>query len=232
MPASLVRRAITSVRDLGMRRSLETAGNLASDLWFDASNRVDTNKRVWQNELEVDSDNQEEGAPYFPMRGRAFRKALEAFHIPRDGTLVDLGSGKGKILLLAAQMGFPRVHGVEFSPELSRIADANVERMRRKLGGAEVKTICIDAAAYEFSADENVFFMFAPFGPTVMRQTMANLQKSLDEHPRPIWVVSALPNLPSDHPLGAGLDLVTSSLAVTTAGTFVQGGHEFTLLRN
>jgi predicted RNA methylase len=223
MPTTLMRRAVISLRDLGLRRSLETVANHLSDLWFDVANGTDTYKRVLQSELRVESLNQSDAAPYFPTRGRAFRKALEAFQVPKEGTLVDLGSGKGKILLLAAQRGYPRVRGIEFSPDLARIADANIERMRGKLGNADVRTICTDVTTYEFAPDENVFFMFAPFGPAVMRQTMSNLQDSLDKHPRRIWIIYTSPSL---------LDLVTTHLAVTRTAAFAYGGHDFVLLTN
>jgi predicted RNA methylase len=212
-----------SLRQLGLRRSLETVVNHLSDRWFDLVNGTDTHKRVFQDELDVDSPNQGEAAPYFPTRGRAFVKALSALHVPKDGTLVDLGSGKGKILLLAAQHGYRRVRGIEFSQELVQIADENVARMRGKLGDAEVRSICADVTTYEFTPDENIFFMFAPFGPAVMRQTMKNLQASLDRSPRRIWIIYTLPNL---------LDLVTDHVAVTRTATFVYGGHEFVLLTN
>jgi hypothetical protein len=223
MPPTLTQRAVISLRDLGPRRSLETVFNHWSDVLFDAAHGTDTYKRVLQSELRVDSVNQSEAAPYFPTRGRAFRKAMASFDIPKDGTLVDLGSGKGKILLLAAQCGFQRVRGVEFSADLARIADANVQRMRGKLGAADVQTICADVTTHQFASDENVFFMFAPFGPTVMRQTMSNLRDSLEKDPRRIWIIYTLPRL---------LDLVTTQLPVQRKATYVYGGHEFALLTN
>jgi SAM-dependent methyltransferase len=223
MSITLLRRATMSFRNLGLRRSIETLGNHFSDLWFDLRNGTDTYKRVAQSELTVDSANQAQAAPYFPTRGRSFLKALEAFQVPKEGTLVDLGSGKGKILLLAAQKGFRRVRGIEFSPDLARIAVTNAQRMKGNLGNAEVETLCIDVTTYSFSPDETVFFMFAPFGPDVMRQTMVNLQESLDEHPRRIWIVYTLPRL---------IDVVTTHLSVTPQATFAHGGHDFVLLTN
>ena len=106
MPATLVRRGMESVRELGVRRTLETLLNHLEDRLFDLVNLTDTYTKVQQADLKVDSVNQAEAAPYFPTRGRAYREALAHFALPTDGGFVDLGSGKGKILILSARYGF------------------------------------------------------------------------------------------------------------------------------
>ena len=108
---------------VGVRRTLETLLNHLEDRLFDLVNLTDTYTKVQQADLKVDSVNQAEAAPYFPTRGRAYRKALAHFALPTDGGFVDLGSGKGKILILSARYGFRRVVGVEFARHLSDIAD-------------------------------------------------------------------------------------------------------------
>jgi len=44
----------------------------------------------------------------------------------RDFTFIDLGSGKGRVLLMASDYPFKRIIGVEFMPELHRAAQENV----------------------------------------------------------------------------------------------------------
>ena len=220
---SLIRRGFSSLRELGLRRSFETVLSHCEDLLFDFSNLTETYARVHQSELRVDSPNQAEAAPYFPTRGRAFRKALEHFAIPAEGGFVDLGSGKGKLLILAAQYGFRRVLGVEFAAELNQIAIRNLDAVRTRLNGAMVQSLCIDAAEYQFQPDEQMFFMFAPFHENVMRRVMSNLQRSIDEHPREIRLLYTLPRL---------IHIVTQDLHVQEQGRYQYGGHEFVLLGN
>ena len=49
---------------------------------------------------------------------------------PATTTFVDLGCGKGRVVLAAAQRPFRRVVGVEISTELAAIARANVDAYR------------------------------------------------------------------------------------------------------
>jgi SAM-dependent methyltransferase len=223
MAATIFRRGFESVRDLGLRRTFETVMNHVEDRLFDVVNRTDTYAKVQQSELSVDSVHQGEAAPYFPTRGRAYRKALAYFALPTNGGFVDLGSGKGKILILSARYGFKRVVGVEFARQLSDVAHSNIDRTRSTLNGAEVMSVCADVTEYRFKPDDTVFFMFAPFGANVMRAAMTNLQRSLDEHPRRIWLIYTLPQL---------LHVITDHLGVREQDRYAYGGHDFVLLSN
>ena len=46
----------------------------------------------------------------------------------RDYTLVDFGSVEGRVLLIASEVPFRRVIGVEFSPDLHSVAAANIAK--------------------------------------------------------------------------------------------------------
>lgn len=218
-----VRRALASVRQRGLRRSWQSVLNHLEDMWFDLVNGTDTYRRVEQADLEVKGSHQPDANPYYPTRGRALRKALQHFALPLDGTFVDLGAGKGKMLLLAVQHGFRRAVGVEFAPQLSAVAETNVARMRRSLGDARIENRCIDATQYQFGSDDNVIFMFSPFGARVMDVVMANLRVSVDESPRRIHIIYTQADL---------VDLITRHLPVHERACFVYGGHEFVLLSN
>src|SRR5690606_37629429 len=46
---------------------------------------------------------------------------------PNEFTFVDMGSGKGRALLVASEFAFKKIVGIEISDELHRIAERNVE---------------------------------------------------------------------------------------------------------
>ncbi len=46
----------------------------------------------------------------------------------REFTFIDLGSGKGRCLLMAAPYGFKKIIGVEYMPEWHRVAEENIRR--------------------------------------------------------------------------------------------------------
>ncbi len=70
---------------------------------------------------------------------RIFRRMLRGLNIDHsEYVFVDMGCGKGKVVLLAAELPFKRVVGVELSPKLARIAKNNLRTYRgpRKSAGA------------------------------------------------------------------------------------------------
>lgn len=65
------------------------------------------------------------GAPYVPTHPRMVRRALAL--APEGGTLVDLGSGDGTMLVAAAKLG-RRVLGIELNPILVAVARLRIRR--------------------------------------------------------------------------------------------------------
>jgi len=96
-------------------------------------------------------------------------------------TFIDLGSGKGRVLLIAAQYPFKSVIGVEFSETLHGIAQSNISIFIEQV---ETKTcptsLNMDAGALEFSQFGNkVVFCNNPFAAILTLRVLDNLQCSL-----------------------------------------------------
>ena len=111
--------------------------------------------------------------------------------IPANFTFVDIGCGKGLTLLLASDYGFRSVIGVELDPRLVEIARRNVRAFitPRSRHGRVIDVVHHDAANYEFPAGApTVAFMFNPFGEDTLRAVLANMQRSLEQSPRPFYV--------------------------------------------
>ncbi|WP_139209131.1 class I SAM-dependent methyltransferase [Aquisalimonas asiatica] len=109
---------------------------------------------------------------------------------PRTFTFVDLGSGKGKVLLLAAHYPFRRIIGVEYDARLSATAAANARRYRHPRRRVDrVETRCADAGAFDFPDGNLLIYMFNPFKAAVMVRVLANLETALRRTPRTVLVV-------------------------------------------
>lgn len=142
------------------------------------------------NTLSVESEHKKDALPYIPTQISPLRTVLRKLDLPKDGAFVDLGSGKGRVLLIAAQSGFQRIVGVEFSRELCEIARENVKIFLRQTQiTAQIEVIESDVATWPVHRGDNVFFMFHPFKKTVLARFLDNLQNSLTEFPRKIWLV-------------------------------------------
>ena len=85
-----------------------------------------TNNTTHLRDLEISSPNWVHSYDYIPVKPDRFRSALSALAIPHERFLfIDFGCGKGRAVLLAAELPFQRVVGVDFSQELVAIARNN-----------------------------------------------------------------------------------------------------------
>jgi SAM-dependent methyltransferase len=89
----------------------------------------------------------------------------------RQCTFVDLGCGKGRALLIAAQLGFRQVVGVEFAGELVRTAEQNLTKLKVTNG----VVIHGDAAEYTLPPGNLLIYFNNPFGDEIMRRVLKNL---------------------------------------------------------
>ena len=109
-------------------------------------------------------------------------------------TFIDMGSGKGRVLFVAAEYPFRKVMGVEFSKELHEEAVANLKQYNyRGRRCADIEPVLADAREFEFPEDNLVIYLFNPFGEEVTGRMLENLERSLERHPRHVIVVMLWP---------------------------------------
>jgi hypothetical protein len=125
------------------------------------------------DDLKIPSDNTEYGIRYQPTPARIFRKVIRSLEIPyEEFTFVDFGSGKGRTLLLASEFPFKSVIGIEFAPELHKIAESNIRSFRARQQCRHIQSLCIDAAQYMPPCGNCVLYFYFPFQEPVMRAVM------------------------------------------------------------
>src|SRR5258708_27206806 len=91
---------------------------------------------------------------------------------------------------MASDYPFHRIVGVELIPALHQIAQENVRLYKSESQKCfALETICADATTFHFPEEPLVVFLFNPFGEFGMRQMVANLDRSLSAHPRPVYVL-------------------------------------------
>ena len=134
-------------------------------------------------------------SPYQPTESVLFHEMIAAlveqagFDFPTF-TFVDLGSGKGRTLLMASDYPFLRIVGVELLPTLHHAAQENLGKYRSESQKCfALESICADATEFSLPADPILLFLFNPFPESGLRRVIANLENSLREHPRKIYVI-------------------------------------------
>lgn len=139
------------------------------------------------------------GHQYFPTEPWLFEEIMQAIPIQfEDFTFVDLGSGKGRALMMAAPYGFRRILGVEFMPEWHRIAQENIRKFTEHCAAGNkpalaIESVCMDARDFELPAGPLVVYFFNAFPEPVLAEVLERLQRSWQENHRPVFVAYRYP---------------------------------------
>ena len=141
-------------------------------------------------------------SPYQPTEPVLFHEMMARLPIEFGTfTFVDLGSGKGRTLLMASEYPFRKIVGVELIAELHRAAEENIHAYHSATQRcSQIEAVCTDACEFVFPAEPLVLYLFNPLPESGMRRLIASLEKSLAANPRPLYVLYHNPLL--EHVIG------------------------------
>lgn len=158
------------------------------DVDFDWDYRVDTTSATvdWRDRLLGLLH-----SPYQPTDPALFHEMLTNLSIDfRQFVFIDIGSGKGRTLLMAADYPFRRVIGVELLPALHRIAQENIRKYKSTSQQClKIEAICGDASDFYFLPEPLLIYLFNPLPEVGLTKLMANLERSLQQTPRSVYVI-------------------------------------------
>lgn len=106
---------------------------------------------------------------------------------------LDMGSGKGRALCMAAHYGFSKLTGVDISKELCETAKENLALTKQKIISIEYEIINNDAFYFEIPEDADCIFLFNPFDEIIMSGVVQNILTGFQVHPRKIIVIYVNP---------------------------------------
>jgi hypothetical protein len=158
---------------------------------FDQKYGTDTDGEIPVEMLDHDTTVARHAVSYEPTDPDAYKVMVRDLPIERsDYVFVDLGSGKGRVVFLAAQSGFRWVVGVEASPLLHQTACQNLRAWARC--GNDTRHLELrneDAAATEIPSGPCVVYLFNPFRERTVARVMLNVRRSLQQTPRDLWLI-------------------------------------------
>jgi SAM-dependent methyltransferase len=158
---------------------------------FDWRYHINTCGNASLAELTVRGGNVSHGAAYQPTHPKFVFEILKSLDIDyREYAFVDLGSGKGRTLFVAAEFPFQRIVGVEFAEELHQIALKNARDYRsRRQKCTAIECLQLDACEFAIPEVPTVFFLFNPFRPPVLIPVLRNIHKSICDIPRDVILI-------------------------------------------
>lgn len=187
------------LREYRQARRIDPGCRIRSE--FDQRYGVDTDGELdgwtYLSDLEIPSSNWIHGNNYAAIEPARFHAVLDALELKfKDLVFVDFGSGKGRALLLASELPFKKVVGIEFSPQLNAVALANLAKGRkfeRRCGSVE--SLCMDFLEFPLPTEACVLFFFDPCDESTLAKMLARISHSLHTHPRELYVIYVAPNL-------------------------------------
>jgi SAM-dependent methyltransferase len=137
---------------------------------FDRRHGVDTYAFVQVRDMADLSDAQRAAMhEYGPTRAMDFGPLIAGLDLDLSAyAFLDVGSGKGKALLLAAAFPFRRIEGVELSAALHETAAANIAAYRGPRHHDRIASHAGDALTHPLPEGPLLVFMFNPFPAEVV----------------------------------------------------------------
>ncbi len=157
---------------------------------------------------------------YQPTEPALFKEMMSSLRINFQAfTFIDMGSGKGRVLLMAADYPFRRIVGVELFPALHRIAQQNLNAYRSESQQCfALETVCRDAREFIFPPEPFLLYLFNSLPEAALIEVMTRLDDSLRQCPREVYLLYHNP-------------LLESVLANYPAFQKIGGTHQYSLFQ-
>jgi hypothetical protein len=159
-------------------RTFDAAKEYAEVYPFDRQYGVDTSELIAAEDLASGKEKDLYNAGYFGVAPSVLRQILDRLQLDfEEYTFIDLGSGKGRALLIASEHPFRAAVGVELSPKLHAIEG--------------------DATEFIFTAGPLVIYLWNPFEAPVFASVLVNLEAAIKRERRPVYIEYIQPDLES-----------------------------------
>jgi len=159
---------------------------------FDRAHGADTSGTVSADQLQATGDHEalRHVTVYGGSQPSVLRQVLSRIPQPESCAFIDLGCGKGRPLLVASELPFRDIVGVELSADLARSAQANARiNAARFPDRTPIRVVVGDATAYPLPAGNIVLFLYHPFGREQVLKVVQAVEAALHSERRAIYVV-------------------------------------------
>jgi SAM-dependent methyltransferase len=186
----------------GALGALSRAARRAPPHPFDREHGVDTDGLIYADPLASGHENDRHSAGYYATAPSLFRGAMALWretlagtgYTLEDYTLVDIGCGKGRVLMLATEFRFREIVGIELNPRLARVARKNLRKWTIRtrassLVRGEIRIVEGDALAVPLPDGPVVLFYFNSFEREMAEMWLARLGEVARERATPLDLI-------------------------------------------
>jgi SAM-dependent methyltransferase len=170
------------------------------DSGFDARYGTETNAGVTPDEAGIPPPRVRGATMYLPSMDGDLDAMLDALAWSRalleQATFVDIGSGKGRAVFLAAMRPFREAVGLELSPMLHETAERNLAKMQSSGALRAPVRLCLgDATAVHVPRGPLIVYLYHPFREPVAAKVVDRIVASIAASPRPAAILYGHPTL-------------------------------------
>lgn len=120
-------------------------------------------------------------------RFTAFRDYFSKLDVSQS-SIIDIGCGKGRMLEYWSKYRFKNVDGVEYSAQLCRICEKNMEVLR-----LPCTVYNEDASMFSRYIDYDFFYMFNPIRGELFERVIEKIEESVHIKPRKVRIIYCNP---------------------------------------
>lgn len=166
---------------------------------FDKAHGLDTSGLVPARHLRTGSASDEHVTAYYGVAPSILRSLVQEWRAtsPADPvsawTFIDVGCGKGRAMLVASELGFRRVVGVELNPGLASVARKNIAQWTAAHAedptaspAAPMEVLEQDALELDLPAGPVVLFLFHPFEAPLLKQLLERVEGQIKGRKKPL----------------------------------------------
>lgn len=127
---------------------------------------------------------------YRPFWRKEFFDAIRSLGVDlKDYLFIDIGSGKGKLIMLASHFPFSGIVGVEYAPALHATAVDNIGQFKNKAGRTDMTSVNADALTWDLPTKPAVYFLYNPFDLETTRAFFARLDQHVARTRVPTFMI-------------------------------------------
>ncbi|HWZ50775.1 MAG TPA: class I SAM-dependent methyltransferase [Granulicella sp.] len=163
---------------------------------FDAAHGVETGGLIPAGELVTGHSSDAHVTAYYGVAPSILRGLVELWRETAplrsvgQYSFIDIGAGKGRAMLVASELGFRQVIGIELNPAMADTAQRNLEHWTKSRAADEtalravpVRVVEMDALEFEFPAGPAVAFLFHPFEAPLLRRLLRRMETQFAKRP-------------------------------------------------
>ena len=181
-----IKRTLIFINKWGFYTFVKECIDRLVDHYYEMYFNIDTTGYVTTEELKSENPNWVGyGTVYYSYMINTLAK-LEV-DIP-SSTLLDYGSGKGRVLAYAASCNYKKIIGVENSKLLMDKARENIQKMKHRKTSDIVLEEC-DAQNFQVPSSVNIIYLYKPFGGLTLERCIENINSPYKKLPRKIYII-------------------------------------------